>query len=122
MGAARVDTRQLIDQNPFSPYQMWIFAMCFAIATIDGFDSIMIGAAVPGMMKNLKMTPVDVSWIFFLQALGVIAGAIVLGPLADRVGRKHLLIASTLIFGFFSLMIAYSTSFTEVAIYRCLSG
>jgi AAHS family 4-hydroxybenzoate transporter-like MFS transporter len=122
MAAARVDTRQLIDQNPFSEYQIWIFAMCFAIATIDGFDSIMIGAAVPGMMKNLKLTPVDVSWIFFLQALGVIAGAIVLGPLADRIGRKHLLIASTLIFGFFSLMIAFSTSFTEVAIYRCLSG
>jgi AAHS family 4-hydroxybenzoate transporter-like MFS transporter len=96
--------------------------MCFAIATLDGFDSIMIGAAVPGMLATLKLQPVAIGWIFTLQALGVIAGAIVLGPLADRVGRKHMLIAATLIFGFFSLLIAYSTTFTEIAIYRALSG
>jgi AAHS family 4-hydroxybenzoate transporter-like MFS transporter len=122
MPAARIDTKQLIDEHPFGPYQVCIFLMCFAIATLDGFDSIMIGAAVPGMLATLKLQPVAIGWIFTLQALGVIAGAIVLGSLADRVGRKHMLIAATLIFGFFSLLIAYSTTFTEIAIYRALSG
>jgi MFS transporter, AAHS family, 4-hydroxybenzoate transporter len=122
MPTARIDTRQLVDQHPFGAYQIWIFLMCFAIATMDGFDSIMIGAAVPGMLATLKLQPVAIGWIFTLQALGVIAGAIVLGPLADRVGRKRMLIAATAIFGFFSLMIAYSTTFGEIAIYRALSG
>jgi AAHS family 4-hydroxybenzoate transporter-like MFS transporter len=51
---------------------------------------------------DLKLQPVAIGWIFTVQALGVIAGAIVLGPLADRIGRKQMLVAATLIFGFFS--------------------
>jgi AAHS family 4-hydroxybenzoate transporter-like MFS transporter len=122
MAAARVDTRQLIDQHPFSPYQIWIFLICFAIATMDGFDSIMLGAAVPGIQGTLKLQPGAFGWIFLWQAVGVAAGAIVLGPIADRVGRKWMLVAATLIFGLFTLLIAYSTNFTEIVIYRCLSG
>jgi MFS transporter, AAHS family, 4-hydroxybenzoate transporter len=49
-------------------------------------------------------------------------GAVFLGMVADRYGRKKTMFFSALVFGFFTYMIAHITSTTDLALYRFLAG
>jgi AAHS family 4-hydroxybenzoate transporter-like MFS transporter len=53
---------------------------------------------------------------------GLVIGALVAGPSSDRFGRKVVLIVSILLFGFLTLVTAYASSPTEMAILRLLAG
>src|SRR5208282_5870748 len=53
---------------------------------------------------------------------GPLIGAIVLGSLADRWGRKWMLFISALFFGVFTLCTAYITSVPQLALFRFLAG
>jgi MFS transporter, AAHS family, 4-hydroxybenzoate transporter len=54
--------------------------------------------------------------------VGPLVGAIVLGMVADRWGRKRTLFLSAIVFGVFTLMTAYITNLQELALYRFLAG
>jgi len=120
--AQRIDTKKLIDENPFGAYQIWVFLLCFLAATVDGYDVQVIGVAVPGLRDSLHLEPATIGVFLTAGQIGVMLGAFCLGPVADRIGRKRMLIATALIFGFFSFLTAFVTNLTELVALRLLSG
>jgi MFS transporter, AAHS family, 4-hydroxybenzoate transporter len=120
--AQRIDTKKLIDDHPFGAYQVWIFLLCFLAATVDGYDVQVIGVALPGIRESLHIQPATIGVILTAGQIGVLLGAFCLGPVADRIGRKRMLIATALIFGVFSFLTAYATSVSELVALRVLAG
>jgi MFS transporter, AAHS family, 4-hydroxybenzoate transporter len=120
--AARIDTRALIDESPFGAYQVFVFVLCFLAATIDGYDVQVIGVAAAGIRETLHLQPTTLGLVITAGQVGVMLGAIVLGPLADRIGRKRLMIAAATIFGFFSLLTAVASTVPELVALRVLAG
>src|SRR5579863_5636058 len=110
MAIARIDTRALIDESPFGSYQIGVFLLCFIAMMIDGYDVQIIGVAAAGIRETLKLEPATLGIIITAGQVGVIVGAVFLAPLADRLGRKRLMIASCLIFGVFSFLTAFAAS------------
>ena len=58
MGAAppTLDIQQFLNQHPFSPFQWLIFALCFVIVLLDGFDTAAIGFIAPSLIKEWGVT------------------------------------------------------------------
>lgn len=54
--------------------------------------------------------------------VGLAVGALTAGPLADRIGRKKVLIMSIVVFGGFSLLTAFATSLNQLTLLRFLTG
>ncbi|MCG6522987.1 MFS transporter, partial [Vibrio parahaemolyticus] len=54
--------------------------------------------------------------------MGLAVGALTAGPLADRIGRKKVLIMSIVVFGGFSLLTAFATSLNQLTLLRFLTG
>lgn len=54
--------------------------------------------------------------------VGTAVGALTAGPLADRIGRKKVLIMSIVVFGGFSLLTAFATSLNQLTLLRFLTG
>jgi MFS transporter, AAHS family, 4-hydroxybenzoate transporter len=54
--------------------------------------------------------------------VGVILGALLLAPLADRIGRKWLIVGSCFIFGIFSFVTAFATNAAQLIVLRVLAG
>ena len=96
--------------------------MCFLAATVDGYDVQAIGVALPGIREALHLQPATLGIIITAGQIGVMAGAFLLGPVSDWIGRKRMLIASACIFGLFSLLTAIASSVTELIILRVLAG
>ena len=109
MPATRIDTTALVDQSSFGKYQIWIFLLCFVAMIVDGYDVQIIGVAAAGIKEALRLEPTVLGLIITAGQVGVILGAVLLAPLADRVGRKWLMVGSCVLFGLFSFATAFAT-------------
>ncbi|MES2262202.1 MAG: MFS transporter [Pseudomonadota bacterium] len=120
--ASPMDVQQFIDRHPFSRYQKLILTLCFLIVAIDGFDTASIGFIAPAVRAEWHLTAAALAPLFGAGLFGLMAGALLLGPLADRYGRKPILVLSVAFFGLASLLSAFSTDLTMLLVLRFLTG
>ena len=120
--ASVLDVGQLIDQQPLSRFQLSVAILCGAIAFMDGFDAQSMGYVAPALIAALHLTRIALGPLISIAPVGMMAGALVFGILADRFGRKPVLIVCILMFGVMSLITATATSIGTLRIYRLLTG
>ena len=86
---------ELIDRRPLGRMQITIIVLCGLVALLDGFDLLAIGVAAPAMAGPLHIPPNQLGSVFSAALFGLMLGAFGLGPIADRYGRKYVLIGAT---------------------------
>ena len=69
----------------------------FFIVMVDGYDTLMMGFVAPLLTNHWGLHPADIGKLFAVGYLGAIVGALVMGPLADRLGRKPMLVFALLL-------------------------
>ena len=97
-------------------------ALCFIVALIEGFDLQAAGTAAAGLRQSFALDPKMLGWVFSAGILGLLPGAFFGGWIADRIGRKKILITAVLLFGLFSLCTAYVESYTRLLLVRFMTG
>lgn len=122
MSLATLDVSSLLDQNEISRFQKIAIFLCGAILFLDGFDAQAIGYVAPALLEAQVVTPAQLGPIFSASLIGLMVGALLLAPVADRLGRRPLLVASTVLVGAFSLATAWASGFAELLCLRFLTG
>src|SRR5215207_5173020 len=117
-----VDVQTFLNEHPFSGYQWTIFALCFSIVLLDGFDTAAIGYIAPSLITEWGVERPALAPVLSAALFGLAFGALSAGPLADRFGRKAVLVGSVLIFGVACLASAFSGGLTELVIWRFITG
>jgi AAHS family 3-hydroxyphenylpropionic acid transporter len=95
---------------------------CFVAALCEGFDVQAAGVAAAGLAHELRPTPERLGLFFSAGNFGLFLGAFVGGSLADRCGRKKVLLASIATFGVFSLATSQAGSMDSLTWLRMLTG
>jgi len=121
-GTNEVSITHLIDGRPFSRLATLVLLQCAIIILLDGTDSIAIGLTAPSIAKSIGVSMASFGPIFAIGQAGVMIGALLLGPLADRCGRKSMIIGATAAFGAFTLLTAFCTSYEQLFLCRLLAG
>src|SRR3979411_313349 len=103
-----LDVGALIETRPIGAAQWTAIGLCAVVAMLDGLDLQSIGLAAPAIGAQLHIAPPAFGVVFSAALAGLRGGAFVLGPLADRVGRKRVLVGATCCFGLFTLGTAYA--------------
>ncbi|NWL76609.1 3-(3-hydroxy-phenyl)propionate transporter MhpT [Pseudomonas taiwanensis] len=96
--------------------------LCFLVALMEGLDLQAAGIAAQGMAAAFELSKMQMGWVFSAGILGLLPGAFVGGWLADRVGRKAVLMGSVALFGLFSLVTAQAWSLESLLLARLLTG
>jgi len=117
-----LDIRQFIDDRPVGRYQLLVVTMCGLIVFVDGFDAQAMGFVAPALIAELKVSRGVLGSVISSGLIGMMIGALVSGPLADRIGRKPVLIACALIFGVGSLLTATAQSVESLMAWRAVTG
>lgn len=112
----------VIDQKRLSRLQVLIIAVCFGIMAVDGFDTYIISYIASSVQKEWGVRPEDMRAVLSSGLLGLMVGAFIFGPLADRFGRKIVLIVSMVFFGLTTILAALSGSLSELTVLRFLTG
>lgn len=111
-----------IDESRISPMQWLTTILCFMIVLADGFDTAAIGYIASSLTSAWHIGKADLSPVLSASLVGVAIGALVAGPLADRQGRKRVLIGSALFFGITSLLTVFAHSLTMLTVLRFVTG
>src|SRR5262245_42209082 len=96
--------------------------MCALIVFVDGFDAQAMGFVAPALTAALQIPRNVLGPVISSGLVGMMVGALVSGPLADRIGRKPVLIACSLVFGIGSLLTATAESVDALVAFRALTG
>jgi AAHS family 4-hydroxybenzoate transporter-like MFS transporter len=119
---ATIDVARFMDERPLSGLQWRVLLLCFAIVLLDGWDTAAIGFVAPAIMSEWRIAKALFGPVLSAVMFGLAAGALLAGPVSDRIGRKAVLIASVLAFGSFSLLCGFADDVVELTVLRFLTG
>jgi AAHS family 3-hydroxyphenylpropionic acid transporter len=97
-------------------------ALCFIVALLEGVDIQSAGIAGPGIAAHFQLDKAEMGWVFSSSILGLLPGAFIGGLLADRIGRKTVLIGSVLLFGAFSIVTSMAWDLPSLLSARFMTG
>lgn len=117
-----LDVRKVINEGKISKLQKLVVFFCFAIIAIDGLDVVAMGLVTPQIMQEWGVNASQMGPVLSAALFGLAAGALVAGPLADRFGRKLILINSVFFFGVWTLVTAFATTVDQLILFRFLTG
>ena len=119
---SEINVTRLIDDGPLTGFQIGTVICCAFVSALDGIDTQSIGVAAPFIADELGVKLADFGPIFSSALVGATVGAASFGPLADRFGRKTLLILAVLLIGFFTILTVFANSVPMLMAFRVLAG
>ncbi|MFL9961974.1 3-(3-hydroxy-phenyl)propionate transporter MhpT [Paraburkholderia sediminicola] len=96
--------------------------LCLIVALLEGLDLQSTGIAAPRMAREFHLAVAQMGWAFSIGALGLLPGAAIGGRLADKLGRKRVLMLSVALFGIFSLATTQVWDLNSLLAARFLTG
>lgn len=118
----QVNVATLIDEAPVSWFHVTVFFLCAVVVFLDGIDTQVIGIAAPMISAEHGIARSLLGWVFSAGTLGATVGALICGLVADRVGRKMVLVVATAGFGVFTLATTLTDGFASLAAFRFATG
>jgi AAHS family 4-hydroxybenzoate transporter-like MFS transporter len=111
-----------MDHGPWSPMQRIVVMLAALAIVMDGFDSQLIGFAIPVLIKEWGVTRADFAPVVALGLIGMGVGSVLAGYVGDRLGRRSAVIGSVLVFGSATVAIGFAPNLTMLGLLRFIAG
>lgn len=101
----------------------WQAVLCWSTVLLEGYDLVALGASSLALRHaDLQISPARLTVIATVSLIGVMIGAAFVTPMADRIGRRTVLIASVATFSLFTILLPLSPNFEVFSALRLLAG
>lgn len=117
-----MNTDEIIEGRPVGAFQVSIVILCGLTTALEGFNAQAVGYVAPAITASWRLRPGDLGPAISLGLVALMAGALLIAPLADRVGRRPILIGSTALFGLGTLATAWAWNLHSFALLRIVTG
>lgn len=117
-----MNIQTFLNTHRFSALQYCVFIFTFLIAFFDGYDTAVIGYIAPSLRGEWGLEKDALAPVLSAALLGLAIGAMTFGPIADRFGRKKVLILSVMIFALGTTFSAFVSNLLELELLRFITG
>lgn len=117
-----VDVSAVIDTATLGAFRLRVFLLCLGVLFVDGFDVQGITYVAPAISQDWGLARGQLGPTFSAGLFGVMLGAMLLAPLADRIGRRRVIIHSCIAFGVGTLLTLWVESLNQLLVLRFLTG
>jgi len=118
----KIDVSQLIDQARFNRFHWMVLFWCALIIIFDGYDLVIYGVVLPMLMKEWGLTPLEAGALGSYALFGMMAGALIFGPLSDKIGRKKAITLCVVLFSGFTVLNGFARNPAEFGTCRFIAG
>jgi MFS transporter, AAHS family, 4-hydroxybenzoate transporter len=118
----KVNISSLIDNSRLGTFQWSVFILCGLCLMMDGFDLQAIGFVAPALVRDWKIPSASMGPVFSAALVGVLIGSLFFSMLADRIGRRPVLIGVTLYFSILTFLTARADTVPHLLAIRFLGG
>jgi AAHS family 4-hydroxybenzoate transporter-like MFS transporter len=116
------DVGAFINNQRIGAAQVMVMLLCAAIMTVDGYDVFVMGFLLQPIAQSFAVPPAAITSVFVLQSVGLALGTWGVSPLADRYGRRRLLLASAVLLGVLTLATTQASSVDALVALRFAAG
>ncbi len=116
------DPRAVIRQGPMSAFQLGAVTICMVINMLDGFDVLAIAFTGPRIAKEWALSPTELGLLFSSGLAGMMAGSLLISPVADVIGRRRLVLAGLLVITVGMALSSLAQGLGELALLRVFTG
>lgn len=117
-----MDPREILANGRMGPRQLIVVAICTVLNALDGFDVLSISFASPGIAKEWGISRGALGLVLSMELIGMAVGSLVLGSVADRVGRRWTTIGSLTVMGIGMFLATTAQNVELLSTYRFLTG
>ena len=118
----RINVSDVIASSRIGAFQLGIFILCGMCLIMDGFDVQAIGFVAPALRQDWKISSEVLGWVLSAALIGVLFGSILLSMLADKVGRRPVLIGACLFFSAVTLLTGRVQTVEQLLLIRFIGG
>ncbi|HUS12064.1 MAG TPA: MFS transporter, partial [Pyrinomonadaceae bacterium] len=98
----QINVHRLADEARFNAFHSRVLLWCALIIIFDGYDLAVAGIAVPSIMKDMGVTAQNAGFMVSSALFGMMFGAIFLGTIADKIGRRKAIAICIALFSIFT--------------------
>lgn len=120
--AAANNISSIVDSAKITALQYWTILICFLMNVLDGMDVLVIAFSAKEITTEWGITPEALGIVLSAAVAGMTLGALFIAPLADKYGRKTLILCCAIIMGGSIFLTAYSASIHQLVFLRFISG
>ncbi|QMT32559.1 benzoate transport [Alysiella filiformis DSM 16848] len=117
-----MDLRDKIAQSPMGLQQWLVVALAVLLNMLDGFDVLALAFTAKSITSELGLNGAQIGTLMSAGLLGMAAGSLLLGPFADKWGRRPVLLLATALAAGGMLMTYFAHSFESIALSRVITG
>ena len=117
-----MDLRERLNTSRMSTYQWLIVGICTFLNALDGYDVLAISFTSNQVSEEFSLSGTALGLVMSAALLGMAIGALTLGPVADRIGRRNMTIIALIVNICGLFLSATATSATELGIWRIVTG
>ena len=114
--------KSAIDDGPMHVWQWVAVAITVGLNGLDGFDVLSISFAAPGIAAEWGLGKGVLGWILSMELLGMAAGSVLLGGVADKVGRRPTMLGCLLAMTVGMHFAGRAVSVEQLLAWRLLTG
>ncbi|MBP0627815.1 MULTISPECIES: MFS transporter [unclassified Cupriavidus] len=117
-----IDVQKLADGARFNRFHARVLAWCLLVIIIDGYDIAVAGAALPSIMKEMGVTASTAGFMASSALFGMMFGAIFLGALSDKIGRRWTISLCVFLFSVFTAAAGLTSDPVTFSVMRFIAG
>ena len=119
---AKINVAEVISNSKFNRFHLRLLLWSFLIIAFDGYDLVVYGTVVPLLIEKWGLSSVEAGAIGSYGLFGMMFGAIFFGILADRIGRKKVIVITVVFFSLFTVLCGFAETPTLFSVFRFLAG
>jgi len=116
------DPRKLVDSAPMSRAQWGTVAVMIGLNALDGFDVLSISFASPGIASGWGIDRAALGVVLAMELIGMAIGSVVLGGIADRIGRRSTILTCLFVMAGGMFGAATAQDVATLSVWRVLTG
>jgi benzoate transport len=116
------DPREVISSSPMTPLQIIAVAITVGLNALDGFDVLSISFASPGIAQEWGINRAALGIVLSMELIGMSFGSILLGGVADRIGRRPTILGCLVVMAIGMFMATTASGVVDLSAWRVVTG